>query len=107
MNDEEKRMLNQIEELLLQTRDLVRSESRSSNMTAKIELALLDALDCVRLAQQRVEWPQPTVEEPDWATLEEWLWEDGGCEASDGCWTDPDGTCPHGHPSWLLKLGLI
>ena len=107
MNDEGKRMLNEIEELLLQTRDLVRSESRSPAMTAKIELALLDALDGVRWVLQMVGWPRPTVEEPDWATLEEWLWEDGGCEASDGCWTDPDGVCPHNHPSWLLRLGLI
>jgi hypothetical protein len=107
MNDEEKRMLNQIEELLLQTRDLVRSESRSSNMTAKIELALLGALDGVRWVLQMYGWPRPTVEEPDMATLEEWMWQDGCCEATDGCILEPDGVCPHGHPSWLRKLGLI
>jgi hypothetical protein len=33
--------------------------------------------------------------------------EDGGCEATDGCWVEPDGTCDHGQPSWLLALGLI
>lgn len=27
------------------------------------------------------------------------------CE--DGCETEPDGCCPHGHPSILLDLGLI
>ena len=34
---------------------------------------------------------------------------EGGCEAAcpHGCWVEPDGTCPHGNPSWLLKLGLI
>jgi hypothetical protein len=34
---------------------------------------------------------------------------EGGCEAAcpHHCWTEPDGTCSHGHPSWLLKLGLI
>lgn len=52
-------------------------------------------------------WPEPTTEQPDLETLEEWMWEDGGCEATDSCWVEPDGTCPHGHPSWLLKLGLI
>lgn len=56
---------------------------------------------------QRPQWPQPTVEEPDLETLEEWLFEDGGCESTDGCFCDPDGTCPHGFPSWLLQLGLI
>lgn len=52
-------------------------------------------------------WPVPTVERPDYDTLEEWLWEDGVCEATDGCPVEPDGVCPHGHPSWFLKLGLI
>ena len=33
--------------------------------------------------------------------------EDGGCEATDGCFVEPDGTCDHGQPSWLLALGLI
>lgn len=35
-------------------------------------------------------------------------WEnDGGCEATDGCWVEPDGTCPHGCNSWLVELGMI
>lgn len=52
-------------------------------------------------------WPEPTVAEPDLETLEEWLWEDGGCEATDSCWVCADSVCPHRHPAWLLKLGLI
>jgi hypothetical protein len=28
-------------------------------------------------------------------------------EALDGCPVEPDGICPHGHPSWLRYLGLI
>ena len=52
-------------------------------------------------------WPEPTTEAPDLETIEEWMWEDGGCEATDGCWLEPDGVCPHGHPSWLLVMGLI
>ncbi|HUT15460.1 MAG TPA: hypothetical protein VMY98_04365 [Anaerolineae bacterium] len=31
----------------------------------------------------------------------------GGCEATDGCWVEPDGHCEHGCPSWMLALGLI
>lgn len=27
--------------------------------------------------------------------------------ATDGCPTEPDGVCQHGHPSWLLYLGII
>ncbi len=52
-------------------------------------------------------WPEPTTDEPDFATLEQWMIEDGGCEATDSCWVEPDGVCPHGHPSWFLRLGLI
>ena len=51
-------------------------------------------------------YPEPTEDEPDLDTLIEWM-EDGTCEATDGCTTEPDGVCPHGHPSWLLHLGLI
>lgn len=35
-------------------------------------------------------------------------WEmDGVARATDGCKVEPDGTCSHGHKSWLLVLGLI
>jgi hypothetical protein len=48
------------------------------------------------------------LEVPDLETLIEWEAE-GGCEAAcpHGCWVEPDGTCPHGNPSWLLRLRLI
>ena len=39
-------------------------------------------------------------------TLERWS-NEGGCEALDGCWVEPDGVCPHGKPSWLMALGWI
>lgn len=66
-----------------------------------------EAIVALEALVSRAAWPEPTVELPDLATIEEWLWEDGGCEATDGCWCDPDGTCHHGHPSWLLVLGFI
>lgn len=56
---------------------------------------------------QRPNWPQPTVSTPSLEQIEEWFWEDSGCEATDGCWCEPDGICQHGHPAWLLRLGLI
>lgn len=52
------------------------------------------------------EWPEPTTHEPDVDQLTEWE-AAGGCEATDGCWVEPDGTCAHGYPAWLLYLGLI
>ena len=53
------------------------------------------------------DWPEPTTDVPDMDTLGEWTWDYGLCEATDGCPVEPDGTCQHGHPSWLLRLGLI
>ena len=48
----------------------------------------------------------PTVPRPSLEELEEWMLS-GGCEATDGCWVEPDGECEHGHVSWLLYLGMI
>ena len=49
----------------------------------------------------------PTDPAPDIEQMIVWYEEEGGCEATDGCWVEPDGTCQHGCQSWLLKLGLI
>jgi len=46
------------------------------------------------------------VKQPSMATLEHWS-NDCGCKAIDGCWVEPDGTCEHGYPSWLLALNMI
>jgi len=51
-------------------------------------------------------WGRLYGEKPDLETLEGWE-EEGGAEAVDGCWVEPDGVCEHGAPSWLLVLGLI
>jgi hypothetical protein len=45
---------------------------------------------------------RPSLEE-----LQRQVEEDGDCEATDGCFVEPDGTCEHGQPSLLLALGLI
>ncbi len=46
------------------------------------------------------------LKEPSLATMERWSC-DGVARALDGCKVEPDGTCPHGFESWLLKLGVI
>lgn len=43
---------------------------------------------------------------PSVRTMERWISE-GVAKATDGCRVEPDGRCPHGKPSWLLRLGLI
>jgi hypothetical protein len=54
----------------------------------------------------RKKWPEPTMEQPEIEELIE-MESDGGCDATDGCWVEPDGVCEHGHPSWLLYMGMI
>ena len=51
-------------------------------------------------------YPAPTTAEPEINELMNWD-SDGGCYATDGCWVEPDGECEHGHPSWLIAMGLI
>ena len=52
-------------------------------------------------------WPEPTTEEPSEETLMSWLMDAEYPEATDGCIIEPDGTCEHGQPCWMLYLGLI
>ncbi len=44
--------------------------------------------------------------EPSIKKLEEW-YGNGGCEATDGCWVEPDGVCEHGCDSWMIEMGMI
>ena len=52
-------------------------------------------------------YPEPTTAQPEAHAIEAMLF-DRACTATDGCEdVDPDGTCCHGHPSWLLRLGIL
>lgn len=56
---------------------------------------------------KRIEgWPHPEEPEPSDEQIEAWMF-DSICEATDGCTIEPDGICEHGHPSWLLRKGLV
>ncbi len=43
---------------------------------------------------------------PSDATLEKWM-DAGYARSIDGCKVEPDGTCPHNLPSWLIVLHCI
>ena len=43
---------------------------------------------------------------PSMNELEEMVSE-GIAEAVDGCSVEPDGTCEHGKPSWIMAMGYI
>lgn len=52
------------------------------------------------------EWPTPKEDEPEDEELSEMVF-DGVASATDGCSVEPDGVCEHGHPSWLLRKGVM
>jgi len=58
------------------------------------------------LLKEARRWPSPTDREPSSGQLNRMLM-DSVVDATDGCQVEPDGVCEHGHPSWLLYLGMI
>ena len=58
------------------------------------------------MSDNLTKYPKPVTEEPSLEQLEDWVY-DSVCESTDGCIVEPDGICEHGHPSWLLYLGMI
>ena len=51
-------------------------------------------------------YPEPLEPQPSMEEIESFVFGDV-CLATDGCTVEPDGVCPHGHPSWLIALGMI
>lgn len=92
---------------LRRAKALLSAEIPPPDMPLQVAALVDDVLGGMEAYLNRIKWPDPTASEPDFETLELWMIEDSGCEATDGCWVEPDGMCPHGHPSWLLVLGLI
>lgn len=66
----------------------------------------VDAEECPSCHQKRGKRHKPTTARPDAEKLAEWE-EQGVCEATDGCAVEPDGTCEHGHTSWMRVLEMI
>ena len=54
-------------------------------------------------------FPKPTDPDgpPSMEELEDWIFDVELPRATDGCTIEPDGICPHGHPSWMIRMGLI
>ena len=77
-------------------------------MCEELEQDVLDAIDTHRPETfPGGAYPTPTVEEPSVDEIGAMLVDAIDTEATDGCFVEPDGLCPHGHPSWLIVLKLI
>ena len=84
---------------------LLKTQERMSSYRLKV-LAREDLAARVEEEEQTEKATTQAAGPPDLETLMAWEAE-GYCEATDGCITEPDGTCSHGCNSWLLELGLI
>ena len=91
---------------LEQIQPLLQTTPPTEERTLPAEMLLDATIEDIRKALGITKWPDPTVDPPDMETLQEWFF-DSICEATDGCIVEHDGRCPHNHPSWFLRLGLI
>ncbi|MDH3662242.1 MAG: hypothetical protein OEU92_19810 [Alphaproteobacteria bacterium] len=77
-------------------------------MDDELEQDVLDKIDAHRPETfPGGSYPSPTVDEPGDDDIVAMLTDQIETEATDGCHVDPDGVCPHGHPSWLVVLKLV
>ena len=67
-------------------------------------MPLVDVAQCESCGRKFGERHAATESRPSTEQLMEMEFE--GYRATDGCTVEPDGTCPHGHSSWLLVLHL-
>ena len=73
-----------------------------------IERGLRTLKDPELFKQYREDYPSAIKVKsvPSMATMTRWH-RDGVCKTTDGCKVEPDGTCSHGYPSWMLVLNYI
>ncbi len=109
MDEDTQRLVREYDPSWELVTSLLKSQDRISSYRIGVIAAeeLRENLDSRAGTSQQGEPPvMSAVEPPDMEMLRAWESE-GFCEATDGCVVEPDGTCPHGHRSWLLELGLI
>ena len=67
-------------------------------------MATVTVAECESCGRKYGERHQATMRAPDVEEIAEMM---DDATATDGCAVEPDGICPHGHQSWLLRLGMI
>ena len=82
---------------------LEKTGARSGGLT---EMALVATPECGTCHRKQGQRHRATMKQPTMAKLEQWD-DKGIARATDGCRVEPDGECPHGHQSWLERLGYI
>lgn len=66
----------------------------------------VETASCESCGRARGERHKATMKRPPMPCLEQ-MDRDGVALATDGCETEPDAPCEHGHASWLQQIGVI
>lgn len=69
-------------------------------------MARVETDKCPTCKRLRGERHHATMKAPSIDTLSRQS-DTGIVSATDGCRVEPDDYCPHGHASWMLRLGFI
>lgn len=69
-------------------------------------MPLVAVSECVKCHRLQGEKHKAIGKAPTIRTMEKWMY-NGIARATDGCKVEPDGTCYHGHSSWIMVLGYI
>lgn len=69
-------------------------------------MALVQVAKCPKCGREQGQRHQVVGRAPTLATMEKWM-DRGIAKATDGCKVEPDGVCPHGHQSWMMRMGMI
>lgn len=79
---------------------------KTGSRTQVLSTADLNPVGLIRKLEERGYKVSRCRKPPTLKTLEKWS-DDGIASATDGCRVEPDGTCQHGHQSWMLVMGVI
>jgi len=104
MNDFESAAVTRTLQLLTQTLAWLDEQSPLPEPFFQMRQQVDECIHHLQPLLQQKAWPEPTSYLPSEGMLWQWFFEDSGCQATDGCWVEDDGVCPHGYPSWLLWL---
>lgn len=70
-------------------------------------MARVEVDECPTCHRKKGELHQATEPRPSDDELEGMVTDRIDVTATDGCRCDPDGSCEHGHVSWLRRVGII
>ena len=69
-------------------------------------MARVETESCETCGRERGERHKAIGKAPSVAQMQHWM-NDGAAKATDGCRVEADGSCEHGHTSWMVWMEMI